>query len=121
MNNGELDIYSKSYAFAKDLVLTSQKVRTDHINRSLVSQLIRSGTSISANLQEADVAPTRKDFVNKLATSIKEARETIFWLQLMRDAGYLTTNDFQRLFDECQELTKILTSIRINSCKPLQA
>jgi len=117
----KFDIYDRSYKFSRDLIITFQKIKVDHISRPLIAQVIRSGTSISANLQEANVAPTRKDFVNKLSISVKESRETMFWLQLMRDTGYLAIADYQRLFDECQELAKILTSIRIKACKSIPA
>ena len=117
MGDNKFDIYNRSYDFSLRLVQTAKGVKIDHINRSIISQLVKSGTSISANLAEADVAATRKDFINKLSISIKEAKETLYWLKLLYDSQYINEKSFKTLFTECGELTKILSSIKIKSQK----
>ena len=74
-------------------------------------QILRSGTSIGANISEALRAESDNDFVHKLSISRKEAEETIYWLELLFRTGYLKEDKYKSLTDDCQELLKILTSI----------
>lgn len=77
----------------------------------LSKQLIRSGTSIGANVEEATAAQSRKDFISKMSISSKEARETNYWLKLLRDSKLCDDIDFSHLIKESEEIIKILTSI----------
>jgi len=77
----------------------------------LSKQIIRSGTSIGANLEEALAGQSRKDFISKMAISSKEARETNYWLRLLRDSQLCDGIDYTNLINDSEEIIKILTSI----------
>jgi four helix bundle protein len=77
----------------------------------LSKQLLRSGTSIGANVEEAIAASSKADFANKLNLAAKEARETSYWLRLLRDNGYLSIEQFQSVHADNQEVMKIISSI----------
>ena len=77
----------------------------------LSKQLLRSGTSIGANVEEAIGAQTKKDFTAKMSIASKEARETNYWLRLLRDSGIVANEDLGNLMGASAELTKILSSI----------
>ena len=72
---------------------------------------MRSGTSIGANVEDASAAQSKKDFVSKMSIASKEARETNYWLRLLRDSDLCKKIDFSNLINESEELIKILTSI----------
>ena len=91
----------------------SSKGATD---RGLASQLLRSGTSIGANVEEADAAQSRADFVSKLTIALKEARESYYWLRLLKRTGKMPHNeDAESLLVEANRLVAILTSIVRNT------
>jgi four helix bundle protein len=77
----------------------------------ILNQILRSGTSIGANISEAQSAFTRKDFINKLGISLKESKETEYWLRIMNGADILPLKEFESLKSDCEELLKLLTSI----------
>ena len=77
----------------------------------LSKQLLRSGTSIGANINEALSAQSKRDFVHKLSISLKEARETSYWLNLLKDSEYIKQESFTNLSNKCNEILKILSSI----------
>lgn len=77
----------------------------------LSKQLIRSGTSICANVEEASAAQSKKDFISKMAIASKEARETNYWLRLLRDSNFCQNIDYSEIIEQSEELIKILTSI----------
>ena len=77
----------------------------------LSKQVVRSGTSIGANVEEAGAGQSRKDFISKMAISSKEARETNYWLRLLRDSQLCKDIDYTNLINESEEIIKILTSI----------
>ena len=77
----------------------------------LSKQVVRSGTSIGANVEEAIAGQSRKDFISKMAISSKEARETNYWLRLLRDSQLCKDIDYTNLINESEEIIKILTSI----------
>jgi four helix bundle protein len=76
----------------------------------LSKQLLRSGTSIRANVSEGNRAQSRMDFVHKLSIALKEADETEYWISLLRDAEYISSGQAESLLTDCFELQKILTS-----------
>ena len=103
-------IAGKAYAFALNII----KLYKSLIERRefvLSKQILRSGTSIGANANEAISAQSKRDFVYKLSISLKEARETIYWLRLLRDSDYMNEAEFDKMFTACDELIKILTKI----------
>ncbi len=77
----------------------------------LSKQLIRSGTSIGANIVESQQAQSRADFISKLSIALKEASETDYWLRLLKATDYLSESEFTSIIADCKELEKILTSI----------
>ncbi|MFH0905424.1 MAG: four helix bundle protein [bacterium] len=115
MKNGGIDIYTRANAFSCLLLREIRSVNRDAMNQNMLAQAIRSGTSLGANLAEADGAPTRKDFVNKLSIAIKEGKETLYWLSLLKDAKCLGVEQYNELSGECEQLVKILVVIRRKS------
>ena len=77
----------------------------------LSKQLLRSGTAIGANVEEAIGGQSRADFVAKLSVAYKEARETRYWLRLLKDTGYLTLREFDDIHADAEELCRILSKI----------
>lgn len=77
----------------------------------LSKQIVRSGTSIGANIKEAVVAQSKADFYAKLHISLKEANETEYWLELLYESGYIDEKSFKSIYSDNKELLKILTSI----------
>ena len=77
----------------------------------MISQLLRSGTSIGANIEEACAGISKKEFSMKLSISYKEAKETVYWLKLLRDSGIISNIKYNSLFLDCDEILKILWAI----------
>ncbi len=107
-------IVKKSYIFALAIVQL-YKVLVEKKEYVLSKQLVRSGTSIGANVHEAVSGESKKDFVHKLGVATKEARETLYWLSLLKDSGFISLVDFTNLTDSCNQLIKILNSIVITT------
>ncbi|OGS20643.1 MAG: four helix bundle protein [Elusimicrobia bacterium RIFOXYA2_FULL_39_19] len=106
-------IKDKTFEFA--LAIIDLYKRLNKQNEFVISkQLLRSGTSIGANVEEAIAAQSRKDFVHKLSISLKEARETRYWLRLLKESK-LAENDFSRYLSEIEQIIAILIKI-IKSC-----
>ena len=106
----KLDIYPRCFDFSKAVVCLSKEVDLVVIHRPMM-QLIKSATSISANMMEASESESRKDFISKLSIAIKESKETLYWLRLLREAE-LIGDKSNALFTECSEIVKILASIK---------
>ncbi len=106
-------ILDKSKAFAIRIVRLYQYLTIDSEKKEYVmsKQILRSGTSIGANIRESRRAQSTKDFVTKLYVSLKEADETAYWLELLKETDYLTSPMFESLYVDCEELLKLLTSI----------
>ena len=83
----------------------------------LSKQIVRSGTSIGANVEEAIGGQSRKDFLSKMSIAYKEARETHYWLRLLRDSDILETKHAEAMIEDCEELLKLTGSI-IRTTKP---
>jgi four helix bundle protein len=111
MNEGKDNIIvQKSYAFALEIIKL-YKILVDKKEFVLSKQILRSGTSIGANIHEAVASESKKDFVHKLGIAVKEARETSYWLNLLRDSKYITNDEFDKLNNSCDEIVRILNSI----------
>lgn len=108
-------IKQKSFAFAVRVVKLYQYLLETKKENILSKQLVRSGTSIGANVHEALQGASRKDFIHKLAIALKEAHETEYWLRLLHETGYLSAKEFESVLQDCVEVIKILTSIIITS------
>ena len=104
-------IQEKSFSFAVRIVNLCRHVQAEQKEFILTKQLLRSGTSIGANVSESQQAQSRLDFINKLNIALKEAYETNYWLRLMHETQYLTVTEFQSIIADCQELERILISI----------
>ena len=102
---------AKSLAFAKRIVHVYRNLCDEKKEFTLSKQLLRSGTSIGANLAEAQYGSSRKDFLNKVYIALKECAETLYWLELLYSCDYLTDAEYQSLHSDCDELRKILSSI----------
>lgn len=109
-------IQEKSFRFSLRIVTTFQLLRENKVERDLCLQLLRSGTSIGANVEEAIGGASRKDFINKLQIAYKEARETKFWLKLLNESRLMESELGKSLINDCEEILRILTSI-LNSSK----
>lgn len=105
-------VQEKSYSFALDIVLVTQKLIQNKKEYVLSKQLLKSGTSIGANIEEAIGGQTKKDFYSKLSISYKEARETRFWIRLLSDSHFLDLEDQKRLLNNVEELLRIIGSIQ---------
>ena len=103
-------IRDKSYAFAIKIIDT-YKIIKEKKEYELGRQLLKSGTSIGANIEEAIGGQSRKDFLSKMQISYKEARETQYWIKLLRDTGYLHIDHTQSLLTDLEEILRILGSI----------
>lgn len=109
---GRADIVERTFSFALQIVKLCRSLeRTSGASRSLSLQLLRSGTSIGANVEEAQAGQSKADFVSKMAIALKEARETGYWLRLIRGSGIATTDSLELLEQEASELAKILGAI----------
>lgn len=104
-------IVDKSFAFAIRVVRLYQYLTREKREFILSKQLLRSGTSIGANVKEAIRGQSRPDFYAKLNISLKEASETEYWLDLLYETDYLTAAQFRSLHADCVELLKLLTAI----------
>jgi four helix bundle protein len=111
MREGENAIQVKSYAFALRVVKLCRWLVSEKKERILSRQLLRSGTSIGANIEEAIGSYSKKEFALKMRISYKEARETYYWLRLLKDSDYMSTTQSESVLKNCEELLKILTSI----------
>lgn len=103
-------VQTKSYAFAIKIVKTCKWLQTEKKAFVLSKQLLRSGTSIGANIEEAIGGQSRKDFFAKLTISYKEARETKYWIRLLTDTNYFTKEQTTPLLNDIEELLRIIGS-----------
>ena len=101
----------KSFEFAVRIVNLYKYLREDKREFILSKQIMRSGTSIGANVREAKYGESKADFVHKLAIALKEANETEYWLQLMVSTGYITQKQFDDIEKDITDLLKMLTAI----------
>lgn len=111
-------IETKSFAFSVRIVKLYKHLCEEKKEHVLSRQILRAGTSIGANVAEAQQAQSRPDFISKLCIALKEAGETDYWLRLLRATDYLSENEYDSLIIDCKELEKLLTTI-IKSTKSL--
>ena len=104
-------IVTKSRGFAIRIIRLYQYLLSDKKEYILSKQLLRSGTSIGANVKEAIQGQSKKDFIAKMQISLKEVSETEYWLDLLHETDYLDKNQFISINNDCIELIKLLTSI----------
>ncbi len=105
-------IQIKTYAFAIRIVNLYKYLTNEKREFVLSKQLLRSGTSVGANIEEALGGQSRKDFFAKLTIAYKEARESHYWIRLLKDTGYLNEKEFNGLINDIEEILKIIGSIQ---------
>lgn len=111
--------YEKALDFAVRIVGLYQYLNTSSSEFVMSKQILRSGTSIGANISEALSAESTSDFIHKLSIALKEVRETLYWLTLLQRTGYLSEIQYQSMMDDCIQLKKILTAIILTSKQKL--
>ena len=104
-------VKEKSFSFALRIVKLSKYLNQDKKEYVLSKQLLRSGTAIGALVREAEHAESRADFAHKMAIALKEANETLYWLELLHQADYIDVRGFNSINQDCIELLKLLTTI----------
>ena len=103
----------KSFEFAVRIINFYKKFSHENKEYVLSKQILRSGTSIGANIEESIGGQSDKDFLSKLSIAYKEARETIYWLRLLQATDYLTNEEANSLLNDAEEICKILGKIQI--------
>ena len=111
MNDTSKLLREKSFAFALRIVKLVQALEEGNNQWVLTRQLLKSGTSIGANIREARFAQSAADFVSKLSISLKEGEETVYWLELLHAAGYVATEEFNALSHELNWLIGTLVNV----------
>ena len=100
----------KSKAFAKEIVFLCRRLKQNNVEGALINQLLRSGTSVGANVHEAQYAQGTKDFISKFEIALKECNESGYWLELLFDVNSLSEQDFKHFEKDCIELRRMLVS-----------
>ena len=112
MSDKPQDISERAFEFAVRVIKLCQVLdEKPGVSRTLANQLLRSGTSVGANLEESKGGQSRADFLSKVSISLKEARETHYWLRLLLAADILPERQLTPLLDEANQLVAILTTI----------
>lgn len=117
LNDKKYDLEERTAKFGEDIIKFTKTLENNPINRPLMSQVVRSGTSIGANYMEADGAESKRDFSHKIALCKKEAKETKHWLRMIAKANPDKTEDCRNLWQEAKELTLIFSSILLSRKK----
>ncbi len=105
------DLENRLLVFSKRLLIYIRDTRVEYINRNIIDQVLRSGTSIGANYHEANWANGKKDFSNKIHICKKEAKETFYWLELLQSVVKIPSSELQELINEAREIMCIFNTI----------
>jgi len=100
----------KSKAFAKEIVLLCRRLKQNNVESALVNQLLRAGTSVGANIHEAQYAQGTKDFISKLEIALKECNESEYWIDLLYEVGNISKEEADKISNNCIELRRMLVS-----------
>jgi four helix bundle protein len=112
------DIKERTFSFALEIVRLCRGLDSKPRSlRILAQQLLRSGTSVGANVQEAQAGQSRADFISKYSIALKEARETLYWLRLLDASGELSNGACKTLLREADEIARVIASIIVNAKK----
>ena len=106
----------KAKTFAKQIILLCREIKDKRKESVLTNQLLRSGTSIGANLHEAQYAQGTKDFVSKLEIALKECHESEYWLELLYETGYIPNDQYKSLQNDCGSIRRMLIA-SVNTIK----
>lgn len=107
--NGSV-LRDKSKEFAKNIVILCRYLKDNRVESALYGQLLRSGTSVGANIHEAQYAQGTKDFISKFKIALKECNESEYWLELLYETNSLSKDDFERFKKDCVELRRMMVS-----------
>jgi four helix bundle protein len=100
----------KSKTFAKNIILLCRQLKKNYVETPLINQLLRSGTSVGANIHEAQYAQGTKDFISKLEIALKECNESEYWLQLLFEVHSISEEQFSSLQKDCIELRRMMVA-----------
>ena len=103
-------VRDRAYAFSLNIIHLYQQMKGKN-EFVLSKQVVRSGTTIGANIEEASAAQSRKDFISKMSVASKEARETLYWLHLLRDSKICTEAELAETIEELNQIIRMLTAI----------
>lgn len=109
------EVAKQSKAFALKIIEIYKILCTQRYEYVMSKQMLRSGTSIGANVREAHYAQSRPDFISKMSIALKESSETSYWLELLNESGYISDYEFAEVYNGCLSLIKMLTSIVKNT------
>ena len=101
---------SKSKEFAKNIVFLCRRLKDARVESSIINQLLRCGTSIGANIHEAQYAQGTKDFISKFEIALKECNESGYWLELLYETDGITSEEFKTLKKQCADLRRMLVA-----------
>ena len=107
-------VKDKSYAFALRIVKLSQIIVAEHKEFVLSKQLLRNGRTIGALIRRAEHSQSKADFVSKMNIALKKANETDYWLSLLKDRGYITSEWYDSISKDARELVKLLASFQFS-------
>jgi len=107
----ENPIRDKSFAFALRMVKLAKYLESRKKEFVLSRQVLRSGTAIGALVREAEHAESKADFIHKMSIALKEANETLYWLELLHQGGYIDEESFKSISSDSEELIKLLIAI----------
>ena len=99
-----------SRQFAVDIINLCSDIKENRKGNVLVNQLLRSGTSIGANIHEGNYASSRADFINNFQIALKECYETEYWLNIFKDTSFITENEYKDIYTKCSKIRKLLTA-----------
>lgn len=108
MKDNVLIILSKQFAI--DIINLCTKIKQSNNRNVLSDQLLRSGTSVGANIHEANYASSKADFINKLQIALKECYESEYWLEIFKDTNIINEEEHSAMIDKCSKLRKLLTA-----------
>jgi four helix bundle protein len=113
--NRQRDIAARTYSFALRVIAVVRAMPREVVATTIARQLIRSGTSIGANVEEAEAGHSKADFISKINVARREARETLYWLRPVGDSNLVPKTRLEGLTAEADELVRILTAIVRNA------
>lgn len=114
-------VKDKSFAFALRVVQLGQYLQEKKKEFVLSKQVLRSGTAIGALVREAEHAESKADFIHKMTIALKEANETIYWIELLNQAEYMPSQNYESIRSDSEELIKLLVAIVKSSKKGAHA
>jgi four helix bundle protein len=115
MENKPYNLEERTLEFGKRIIRLAKTLERNTTNKVLVSQIVRSGTSLGSNYREANETETKKDFTYRIRICRKEAKETLYWLKIIVEANPILRRRIEPLIQETSELKKIFAAIALKS------